>query len=700
MTNLYETLRQRARLFGYSFGWTYSLECGAVLGKMGWRTVAKTLLVAGLLILLVLSPGLGMEAIAARGKERSGRTEQAKPTKLVGKLTETSPPQTIQELGKELEKYQPQVAILSPRQNEVLQDDTVSVRFEVKDLPIFKEENLGLGPHLHVFLDNQPYQPVYDLSQPLVLENLAPGTHSLRVFASRPWQESFKNDGAYAQAIFHVFAKTGDNQPEPGLPLLTYSRPQGSYGAEPILLDFYLTNAPLHLVATEDTKDDIPDWRIRCTVNGESFILDRWQPVYLKGFKPGRNWVQLEYIDEKGNPIKNVFNNTVRLVTYEPGGKDTLSKLVRGDLSPQEAGRIVDLNYQPSAEAPIAPEAPASPEPLPSPIAPPSPAPEPEPVIPEPAPSVVVPPVVVSPVVPESEPSETAPEAEEEAEEPVKPEPPAETAQPSKPPFGFLNRFRPAPSPAPSSSPAAPTPLETPQPAELVPAPAASSELEPSPAAVSPPEVTPGVEVAPQPTESKPAQPPAFRKFFDSSVGSLRDRFRQLTPKPVEPATSPAPDTSPAPVEPAAPIPSSTEPEPPAETEPAALPSPEPVKPSPNRFYERFQRRSRLPESKPESKPENTPPLSVPEPAASPEVPPSVELTPEVSEPVLNPETSVPPVPDSPRFSAPPRLITPEPEAPLPTRFQRLIPEPIAPAPDVPPTVTEPILPEVSGSTQ
>ena len=84
------------------------------------------------------------------------------------------------------------------------------------------------------------------------------------------------------------------------VPLLTYSRPQGSYGAEPVMVDFYLTNAPLHFVAQDNPADEIRDWQIRCTVNGESFVIDRWQPIYLKGLKPGKNWVKLELIDEKG----------------------------------------------------------------------------------------------------------------------------------------------------------------------------------------------------------------------------------------------------------------------------------------------------------------------------------------------------------------------------------------------------------------
>jgi len=60
------------------------------------------------------------------------------------------------------------------------------------------------------------------------------------------------------------------------------------------MLDYYLTNAPLHFVAQED--ENIADWRIRVTVNGNNFVLDRWQPIYLKGFKPGQNWVQIEYL--------------------------------------------------------------------------------------------------------------------------------------------------------------------------------------------------------------------------------------------------------------------------------------------------------------------------------------------------------------------------------------------------------------------
>ncbi|MEA5550285.1 hypothetical protein VB713_04680 [Anabaena cylindrica UHCC 0172] len=296
-----------------------------------------------LLLVLTLSSCVekaGSQEVSVKQQDRSSQI-----SKVSRQFSETAPPDIIQELRSSLEVYQPQVTILTPQPNEVLNENTVTVRLQVKDLPIFKDPQWQLGPHLHVILDNQPYIAVYDLSQPLILPDLSAGTHTLRVFASRPWHESFKNEGAYAQTTFHLFTKTDDNNPDPNLPLLTYSRPNGSYGAEPIMLDFYLTNAPLHIVSEDNLEDTMSDWRIRCTINDESFILDRWQSVYLKGFKPGKNWVQLEFLDNQGNPVKNVFNSTIRLINYQPDGKDTLSRMVRGEITVDEVRGIVDPNY-------------------------------------------------------------------------------------------------------------------------------------------------------------------------------------------------------------------------------------------------------------------------------------------------------------------------------------------------------------------
>lgn len=408
-----------------------------MLGMNCWRKIAKTLMVGLLTGLILLAPVCEKGALAAFGKLGLPGVKSA--GKLAGRLSETSPPEVIQELRQVLEDNQPQVKILSPKPDEVLDDTTVSVRLQVNDLPIFKDKQLGLGPHLHLFLDNQPYQAVYDTRQPFVLENLDPGTHTLRVFASRPWHESFKNEGAYAQTTFHVFTKTQNNRPNPDLPIVTYSRPAGSYGAEPIMLDFYLTNAPLHLVAQENQEDDIADWRIRVTVNGDSFIVDRWQPIYLKGFKPGKNWVQVEYLDEKGNPVKNLFNNTARLITLEPGGNDTLSRLIRGELSAAQARGIVDPNAVPAV------------------VKQPQPAAPPQVISPESTPDQQLqplPPVKQSPVIePKSEPVLSP-----VAKPPLPPEPPAQKPVPIK---------QPAAAEPKSTSPVAP-PKPTPTPESAV----------------------------------------------------------------------------------------------------------------------------------------------------------------------------------------------------------------------------------------
>ena len=301
-----------------------------------------------LLIILVNLAGCGGKATGKNAPvdlNRINAGSQATHGKLSQQVTEVSPPVVIQRLQQKLEVHQPQVQIISPKSEEVLQDNSLKVKFSVKDLPVFKNPQLGLGPHLQVILDNEQYQEVYDLDHPLEIPNLSAGTHTLRVFASTPWYESFKNEGAYDQVKFHVFTKSDRNNPDPELPLLTYSRPEGDYGAEPILLDFYLTNAPLHLVAREKENEKIGDWRIRCTVNGESFILDRWHSLYLKGFKSGKNWVKLEFLDGKGEPVKNVFNSTIRTITYDPKGKDTLAQITRGELKTDELLSIIDPKY-------------------------------------------------------------------------------------------------------------------------------------------------------------------------------------------------------------------------------------------------------------------------------------------------------------------------------------------------------------------
>ncbi|PSB43773.1 hypothetical protein C7B80_22925 [Cyanosarcina cf. burmensis CCALA 770] len=473
------------------------------------RKMAK----AAIAVLAAACLSLGLVSCGSSDTLRAATPPNARsPVQLAGNITEVAPPEAILQLRQALEFRQPQVKILSPQPDEVLQDDTVSARFQVQDLPIFQNSDLGLGPHLHVILDNQPYEAVYDVQKPFVLSNLSPGTHTLRVFASRPWHESFKNEGAYAQTTFHVFTKTDDNNPNSSQPLLTYSRPKGSYGAEPILLDFYLTNAPLHLAAQADPQDEVPDWRIRCTINGKSFIIDRWEPIYLSGFNKGKNWVQLEFLDEQGNPVKNVFNNTVRVISYDPNSQDTLSKLVRGELSAAAARSIVDPDYTGIEETPA---------PVPTPVPTPTPTTTP------------IPPAVKAKPQPEEEkslqPEETEIETPEiETKEPA-PTPPAKVEEPK----GFFNRFR---------RPSAATPSPTPE-VEETPALEITPPVQPQPES---PEVEPDV-VPEEQTEAAP------KSLEEEKPKGFFNRFRRppaATP-PTPEVETPAPElTTPEETEP------------------------------------------------------------------------------------------------------------------------------------------------------
>ncbi|WP_201278334.1 hypothetical protein [Scytonema millei] len=484
---------------------------------------------AAIAVLVSACLSLGLVSCGSSDTLRAATPPNARSTvQLAGNITEVAPPEAILQLRQALESRQPQVKILSPQPDEVLQDDTVSARFQVQDLPVFQNSDLGLGPHLHVILDNQPYEAVYDVQKPFVLSNLSPGTHTLRVFASRPWHESFKNEGAYAQTTFHVFTKTDDNNPNSSQPLLTYSRPKGSYGAEPILLDFYLTNAPLHLAAQADPQDEVPDWRIRCTINGKSFIIDRWEPIYLKGFNTGKNWVQLEFLDEQGNPVKNVFNNTVRVISYDPNSQDTLSKLVRGELSAAAARGIIDPDYKGEVEAAPTPVPPAVEETTPS---------QPE----------------ERQAEPEEKPAETEIETPEiETKEPT-PVPPAKAEEPK----GFFNRFR---RPAATPSPALPEVKESPAP-ELTP-----------PAVEPQPEISPEVESAVEPEEKPEAAP---KKLEEEQPKGFFNRFRRspvVAPSPTPEVEAPAPELT---------TPEATEPLPEIAPEVPAVEITPPVAPTP-----------------------------------------------------------------------------------------------------------------------
>jgi hypothetical protein len=271
-------------------------------------------------------------------------------------LTQISRPQKIVDLMKgrgEQDEAKPTLKIVSPAKGAVINGSTVEVKLDLSgDLKGYmphKDPATGKGNHIHVILDNQPYEAYYELNEPFELRNVIAGKHTLRVFPSRPWHESYKNDGAFQMVEFTVkgggdaakptttnngqtmannnssaspspkpsregkdMASSNAGELDATKPLLTYSRPKGEYKAEDadsIMIDFWLSGAKL--------QGDGGEYRVRYIVDDDDAkYIDKWEPIWLSGWLSGKHSVRLELVDKDGKPVDNGgYNTTTREIT-------------------------------------------------------------------------------------------------------------------------------------------------------------------------------------------------------------------------------------------------------------------------------------------------------------------------------------------------------------------------------------------------
>ena len=263
-------------------------------------------------------------------------------------------PQKILDMMKargEQDEAKPALKIVSPAKDAVINGSKVEVKLDLSgDLKGYmphKDPATGKGNHIHVILDNQPYEAYYELGQPFELRNVVAGKHTLRVFPSRPWHESYKDDGAFQIVTFTVkgggdaakptttnsgqtvannnsspattapregkdFPASAAGEVDAAKPLLTYSRPKGEYkdaDADPIMIDFWLTGAKL--------MGDGGEYRVRYIVDdAEPKFIDKWEPIWLSGWINGKHTVRLELLDKDGRPVENGgYNTTSRDIT-------------------------------------------------------------------------------------------------------------------------------------------------------------------------------------------------------------------------------------------------------------------------------------------------------------------------------------------------------------------------------------------------
>lgn len=217
------------------------------------------------------------------------------------------------------------LTIDAPAPGTVLEGDTLEARLSVDGFelaaptPGADARGLALsdrGQHVHFIVDNQPYRAIYDLSGPVRVSGLEAGTHVIRAFASRQWHESVKSPDAYAATWFVVGDTAGAGEFDPDAPLLTYSRPKGSYsgaGADSVMVDFYLRNVEIGPAADQHS--------VRLTVDDSlSWEITRWAPHYVLGLAPGEHTFRLELLGPDGSVVPGELNTTERVITIEGQG--------------------------------------------------------------------------------------------------------------------------------------------------------------------------------------------------------------------------------------------------------------------------------------------------------------------------------------------------------------------------------------------
>src|SRR5260370_20048262 len=89
-----------------------------------------------------------------------------------------------------------------PKDDTLIEGDSVAPTVTITGYPIYMDAERNKGQHIHVILDNEPYEADYDPAKPFSpadgkFNNLSPGSHTMRAFPSREWHESIKEpDGS------------------------------------------------------------------------------------------------------------------------------------------------------------------------------------------------------------------------------------------------------------------------------------------------------------------------------------------------------------------------------------------------------------------------------------------------------------------------------------------------------------------------
>ena len=231
-------------------------------------------------------------------------------------LDEVPPPPAVQQIRLRLAHYNPKLSIESPANGKVLMkgiNEKWQIVLNVEDWPLVEDPELGLGPHLVVQIDDlDPLRIVKSEGKSIVIpmDGLSPGSHRLAAYLAYPWGEALKEPGTAIESRIHFFKELPETQPEIGTPWLTVSSPSDMSFIEPLLIDSLIWNAPI-----QGLKEGDDQWRLRVSVNGESFLMNSQEPVWIKGLPSDQINVQFELLDTAGKQINPIFTNKIKVLS-------------------------------------------------------------------------------------------------------------------------------------------------------------------------------------------------------------------------------------------------------------------------------------------------------------------------------------------------------------------------------------------------
>ena len=255
-----------------------------------------------------------------------------------GRLQEVSPPGAVQQLQAALSSHTPRLELIRPSDGALLKTGEVQVTLRIQDWPLAEDPQLGLGAHVALQIDDDPplrFGHAENDRLQITLPGLSPGSHRFTAYAAMPWGEAVKSQGASLQWRLDLLQQLSGTQPNQDAPWLAMVSPSDLSNGDPLLIDWLIWNAPLQNLREGDGR-----WRLRISVNGDSFLVDRQEALWLKASGNGNGSVQMELLDGLGDPITPVFNNQLRATSARP---DNRPIWMQSKLSDEQMARLLGV---------------------------------------------------------------------------------------------------------------------------------------------------------------------------------------------------------------------------------------------------------------------------------------------------------------------------------------------------------------------